>query len=89
MDHLPLQVGEPHPIVVGEAERPHPGGREVQRHRRAESADPNDEHARAHQALLAGGTDLGQCQVSRVALPLLGSQRGSGHQLPFGPAGAE
>ena len=88
MDYLALQVGEPHPVVVGETERPHPGRGQIQRGRRAEGANPNDQHPGLHQALLAARADLGQRQMTRVALSLVGGKR-CRHQLPFDVAGAE
>jgi len=73
--HLALQVGEPNPIVVDQAQRAYPGGGEVQGRGGPERAHPHDQDARLQQAMLAADADLGERKVSGVAL-LLGAGEG-------------
>ena len=75
MRDLALEVREVDDVVVDDAERAHPGGREVERGRRAEPAGAEQEHLRVEQLELALEPDLGHQQVARVALALLGAQR--------------
>ena len=51
VDDLALQIGQIDPVVVDDADRPDPGGREVEQHRRAEPAGADDQHARLQQLL--------------------------------------
>src|SRR4029077_12728712 len=53
VDHLALQVGKIHHVKVDQPDRPHPGGREIQRQRRSQTARPDAQHARRLQFLLA------------------------------------
>ena len=78
VDDLPLQVGEADHVVVDDADRADPGGGEIERHRRAEPAGADDQHARRLEALLAGAADLGEHDVARVALQLLGARAAGG-----------
>ena len=73
VDHLALQVREVDVVVVDDPERADAGGGEVQRGRRAEPAGAEQQHLRVEQLLLALDADLGQQQVARVALALLGA----------------
>ena len=75
MDHLALEVGEVDLVVVDDPERADAGRRQVQRRRRAEAAGAEQQHLRVEQLLLALDPDLGQQQMARVALALLGRQR--------------
>ncbi len=54
---------------------PDAGGGEVERGRRAEPARAEQQHLGVEQLLLALGADLGEEQVARVAVALLGGQR--------------
>ncbi len=72
VDHLALQVRQVDLVVVDDPERAHAGRRQVQRRRRAEPAGAEQQHLGVEQPLLALGADLGDQQVARVALALLG-----------------
>src|SRR6266446_9426131 len=78
MDDLALQVGQVDPVGIGDADRPDPGGREVEQQRRTETARTDDEHPRLQQPDLALLADLVEDQVAGVALELLLAQL---HQL--------
>ena len=75
VDHLALEVRQVDLVVVDDSERSDAGGGEIQRGRRSEAAGAEQEHLRVEQLLLALGPDLGQQQMARVALALLGRQR--------------
>ena len=68
VDHLPLQVGERHHVVVDHAERADAGRRQIHQCRRAEPARADHQHARAFQRGLSGTADLTQHDVACVAL---------------------
>ena len=68
---LALQVGQIDHIVVDQPDRADAGGGEVEQHRRAEAARPDDQHARGEQLRLAGAADLRQQDMARVALDLV------------------
>src|ERR1700737_2510454 len=74
MDDLALQIGQVDPVRSGDADRPDPGGPEVEQHGRAEPAGADDEHARLQQPDLALLADLVEDQVTGVALELLLAQ---------------
>ena len=74
VDHLALEVRLVDHVVVDDAERPDSGRREVERRRRAEAARADQQHLRVEQLLLALEADLGDQQVARVALLLLGGE---------------
>ena len=73
VDHLALQVREVDLVVVDDAERADAGRGEVERGRRAEAAGAEQQHLRVEQLLLALDADLGDQQVARVAVALLGA----------------
>ncbi len=75
VDHLALQVRQVHVVVVDDPERPHAGRGKIEGGRRAEPTGAEQEHLRVEQLLLAIGPDLGDQQVARVALALLGGER--------------
>ena len=75
MDDLALQVGQVDLVVVDDPQRPHARRSQIQRGRAAQAAGPEQQHLGVEQLLLALGADLGQQQVARVALALLGAQR--------------
>ena len=75
MDHLALQVREIDLVVVDDADRADPGGGQVERGGRTEPPGPQQEYLGVQQLLLALGTHLGEEQVARVPLTLLGAQR--------------
>jgi hypothetical protein len=77
VDHLALEVREVDDVVVDDAERADAGRGEVQRGRRAEAAGAEQQHARVEQLLLAALADLGDQDVARVALALLGAKASS------------
>jgi hypothetical protein len=53
---------------------PTPAGGQVERGRRAQAAGAEQEHLGVEQLLLALGADLGEQEVARVALALLGRE---------------
>ena len=73
VDDLALEVGDVDHVVVDDAERPDAGGGEVERGRRAEAAGAEQQHLGVEQLLLALDADLGEQEVARVALALLGA----------------
>ena len=73
VDDLALEVREVDHVVVDDAERADAGRREVERGRRAEAAGAEQEDLRVEQLLLALDADLGEQEVARVALALLGA----------------
>ena len=75
VDHLALQVRQIDLVVVDDAKRSDARGGEIQGRRRAQAAGAQQQHLCVEQLLLAFGADLGQQQVARVALALLGGQR--------------
>ena len=82
VQHLSLQVGGVHPVVVDDADAPDPGGGQVERRRRAESSCTDEQHRGLPEALLPCLSDLGQEDVPAVAPQLvvrqLGGHRGCG-----------
>ena len=75
VDHLTLEVRQVDLVVVDDAESSDAGCGEIQGRRRTKAARAEQEDLRVEQLLLAFGPDLGEQQMARVALPLLGSQR--------------
>ena len=75
VDHLALEVRQVDLVVVDDPERADAGRGQIQRRRRAEAARAEQQHLRVEQLLLALGPDLGEQQMARVALALLGGQR--------------
>ncbi len=71
VDHLPLEIGERHGVVVDDAERAHAGRGKVLDHRRAKTAGADNQHPRALELLLAGTADIGEHDVPGVALDFL------------------
>ena len=80
VDHLALQVGEVHRIVVHHADRAHPRRGEIEQQRRAQTAGADHQDAGLQQLLLADAADFGQDDVPRIALELL-----FGHRHRTGP----
>ena len=72
---LALQVREVDHVVVDDPERADARGGEVERRRRAEPARAEQEHLGVEQLHLPLEPDLGDQQVARVALALLGGER--------------
>ncbi len=72
---LPLQVVHRDRITVQQSESPDAGGGEIQRCRRAESAQTDDQHRCRTQSLLAVETDVRQYDVARVALEFVRGER--------------
>ena len=70
-----MQVGLVDDVEVDEPERAHPGGREIQRGRRAEPARAHEQHAARLQLRLSLGADLGKDQMARIALELFLRER--------------
>jgi hypothetical protein len=76
VQQLALQVGEVHHIMVDEPQRAHPGGREVEGHRRAEAAGTHDQHAGGLEALLPLRPHARENEVSPIAVALGSGERG-------------
>ncbi len=73
VDHLALQVREIDDVVVDDPERADAGRGEIQRRRRAEATGAEQQHLGVEQLLLALEADLGEQDVARVAVALLGA----------------
>ncbi len=69
---LALQVRLVHDVVVDEADGADAGCREVERHRRAQAAGPDEQDLRVEQPALSLGADLRDERLPRVA-PRLGA----------------
>ena len=67
MDDLALKIGQLHDVVVAEHQVAHAGRGEIHRHRRPETAEPDDEHARSVQPLLSALANLREPHVTAVA----------------------
>ncbi|MNQ75707.1 hypothetical protein D3C85_905110 [compost metagenome] len=67
VDHLALQVGQIDRIEVGQLQLADPGRGQVQRHRRAETTEADDQHAALLEPQLAVDVDLGQEDLPAVA----------------------
>ncbi|MNE95653.1 hypothetical protein D3C80_1937670 [compost metagenome] len=67
MDHLALQVGQVDRVEVGQVQLADPGRGQVQRHRRAEAAEADDQHATVLEPQLAVDVDLRQEDLPAVA----------------------
>src|SRR6516165_10650563 len=65
--------------ALGDPDRPDTGRCEIEQHRRAETAGPDDEDARLEQAQLTLLADLVEDQVARVTLKLLLGQLHRSH----------
>ena len=79
VDHLSLEVRPLDDVVVGDAERPDAGRREVLDDRRAEAASSDDEDTGVQQPFLSLGPDTVHDDVPGVAVELLGVEREIGH----------
>ena len=71
VDHLALEVGQVDGVEVDDADRADAGRGQVEGSRRAEPAGADHEHLRVEQLRLSLGPDLGDQQVTAVALLLL------------------
>jgi hypothetical protein len=78
VDHLALQVGQVHDVVVDDAKRADAGGGQIEGCGRAQAPRAQQQHLRVQELLLTLGADLGQQQVAAVALALLSGQRAGG-----------
>ncbi|MCY1406806.1 hypothetical protein D9M71_220860 [compost metagenome] len=76
MDHLALQVGQVDGVEVGQVQLANPGGRQVQRDRRAEAAEPDDQRLALLEPQLAVDVDLCQQYLPAVAQQFLITQHG-------------
>ncbi|MNY02417.1 hypothetical protein D3C86_1349890 [compost metagenome] len=84
-DDLTLQVGQGDPVMVDQAQGPDPGGGQIEGGGRPNPAQADDQHPCALQRLLAGAADLGQHQLTGIAVDFLigeadgGERRGRVH----------
>jgi len=76
MDDLALQVGQVDGVEIRQMQLADPGRRQVQRHRRAQAAEADDQGATVFQAQLAVDVDLFQQNLSAIAQQLLVAQHG-------------
>ena len=67
MHNLALQVGELDRVVVHDDKLPDAAGCEIHRHRRAQSAEADDQYARMEQFFLPGDIYLTQQDMAAVA----------------------
>ena len=81
VDHLPLQIGQRHRVVVDDADHADAGGGEILQQRRAEAAGADHQHARRLEFLLAGAANLAQHEMAGIAFDFLWRQA---HALPGG-----
>ena len=77
VDHLALQIRQRDRVVVDDAERPDPGGREIEQRRRAKSTGADHQHPRALERGLSGPADLTQHDVASITLELFGTEHDS------------
>ena len=75
VDHLSVQIALLHRIVVHDREPAHPGSREVEADRRAQTARADDEHGAITPALLRGDAKLGHDELAAVTADLAPGQR--------------
>src|SRR3989344_1279788 len=81
MHDLPLEVRQFHAVAVHDDEMPHARGGEIHRHRRAQPPEPDNEHARIEQFLLAVDAHLREQDMTAVAQELFiihGKSNGTG-----------
>ena len=83
VEDLALEVGGVDDVHVDDPDRPHPGGRQVERGGRPESAGAEEQGLRVEELQLPLDADLGQEQMALVAVALLG---GEGPRRLPGPA---
>ena len=74
--HLPLQVGQGHDVLVDQAQHADTRRRQIQGRRASDAARADDQHPRAGQPLLSRPADLAQHQMAGVAFDFV---RGEGH----------
>jgi len=86
VDHLPLQVGQGHDVVVDDAEGADARGREILQQRRAEAAGADDEHPRGGELRLPGSADVLQHEMAGVAFDFVG-RKGHAATIPAPRAG--
>src|SRR3989338_3246836 len=77
MNDLALQIAEIHRVVVAQGQPSDTAGGEIQRGRRTEPAQTDDEHFCIEQALLPLNADLRQQDVPAIAQQLLVVHAGS------------
>lgn len=75
VDDLSLQIGQGNHIVIDHAERADTGSGKIMQHRSAETAGPDNQHARPLQPLLAHAADFRQQDMALVALDFFRAQR--------------
>ena len=74
MHDLALQIGQIDPVVIDDADRPDPGGGQIEEHRRAEPTGPDHQDARREQLFLPLLANFVEDQVAGVPLELLFTQ---------------
>ena len=75
MQDLALKIGCVHHVHVDDPQGPHSGGRQVQGRGGAEPTRPQQEDLRVEEPELPDLADLGEKEVTLVAISLLGSER--------------
>src|SRR5262245_6278912 len=81
VDHLPLQVRQRDRIVVDDAERAHPGSREIHERRRAEPAGADDQDTRALERGLTRSADFVQYDVAGVTFEFFRTEHGGAYSI--------
>ena len=72
---LALEIAAVDVVVVDDADRPHPGGCQIERRRRTQPAGADQQHAGIQQLDLAGLAQVGQDEMAGVAFALVGPQK--------------
>jgi hypothetical protein len=71
---LPLKIGQIDIVEIDDAEGPDSGGCQIKRGRRSKSSGADAQNARSFESILTLGCDLGDDEVTRVALQLFNAQ---------------
>ena len=82
MEDLSLEIGHIDDVVVDDADRAHPGGRQIEGGGRSETAGADQEHPRIEQPGLAGLAHFGEQQVTAVAAALVAPEGEGSIPLP-------
>ncbi len=75
MDHLPLQVVHRDTVVIEDPESPDARCGEIERGRRPESAEPDDQRRGGAESFLSVGPDVREDEVARIALQFVWRER--------------
>ena len=87
MEHLTLQVGDLHHVIIDDADRADPGRRQIQQCGAAESAGTHHQHPGIQQPSLTVDSDLGDDEVTRITGHLVSIQPGTLGVVTLEPIG--